>query len=49
MAWLLSHRNNPLARRLLDDIARGNPDPRVELIVEQLRRNEQMLRGPQRR
>lgn len=48
MAWLLSHRNNPLARRLLDDIARGNPDPRVELIVEQLRRAEQMQRMPRR-
>jgi DNA-directed RNA polymerase specialized sigma24 family protein len=49
MAWLLSHRNNPLARRLLDGIVRGNPDPRLETIVEQLRRAEQMQRVPQRR
>jgi DNA-directed RNA polymerase specialized sigma24 family protein len=49
MAWLLSHRNNPLARRMLDDIARGNPDPRLEFMVEQLRRAEQMQRVPQRR
>jgi len=49
MAWLLSHRSNPLARRMLDDIARGSVDPRLELFVEQMRRAEQMQRVPQRR
>lgn len=49
MAWLLSHRSNPLARRMLDDIARGSVDPRLANVIEQMRRAEQGQRGAPRR
>lgn len=49
MAWLLTHRSNPLARRMLDDIARGSVDPRLLNVIEQMRRAEQGQRVPPRR
>jgi hypothetical protein len=48
MAWLVAHRDNPRARRILDDIARGNRDPRWPALVEQMQRMERLPRAPPR-
>jgi DNA-binding transcriptional LysR family regulator len=36
MSWLQRNRNNPRARRILDDIARGRMDPQAGFMIEQM-------------
>ncbi len=40
MSWLMKHRNNPRVRKMLDDIANGNADPRLGAIIEQMQQRE---------
>jgi hypothetical protein len=45
MAWLMKNRNNPHARRILDDIARGRADPQTGFVIDQMM---QQQRPPRR-
>jgi hypothetical protein len=36
MAWLQKNRNNPRARRILEDIARGRVSPQAGFMIEQM-------------
>ncbi|MEO8315584.1 MAG: HEAT repeat domain-containing protein [Pseudomonadota bacterium] len=36
MSWLMKNRSNPRVRRILDDLANGNADPRLGSMVEQM-------------
>jgi hypothetical protein len=46
MSWLMKNRNNPRARRILDDLARGRADPQAAFMIEQMMQQRPPPRRP---